>query len=299
MSRRVVVSSCMLICLALVVCGSAPAQGPDPCVIRPVPTIKYAMASPRSCLIGPPVLLTDAYYVPALGAAENFPRRPGAIRVPVGTRVVFCLSRDLEGVWYSHSFGCLGTSLTLQLCRGCMTPDCDCPRCDPNGTNVRPCRWITIGRDGAKDVRRGPSIGRAKVGVPVRFRRPGIYHLRGIIHTFAKPGFPPPPPEPDGVIDDPGVLPPIVPIPPTEDRDVVHVVVHVVNVPVIPDEPVVEAMYDPDVEHVRPMPKIIDPNGPPEPIADLNGDDVVNFADLAIIAQEWGREYEMPFTDDE
>jgi hypothetical protein len=91
----------------------------------------------------------------------------------------------------------------------------------------------------------------------------------------------------------------LTPILDLQDRDVVNVMVHVVDVPVIPDGPELEAVFDPDVMYIRPMPKIVDSNGPPEPIADLNGDDIVNFADLAIIAQEWGREYEIPFTDDE
>lgn len=47
------------------------------------------------------------------------------------------------------------------------------------------------------------------------------------------------------------------------------------------------------------MSKVIDPNQPPELDANLNGDEVINFADLAIMAQQWGNEYEMPFTDDE
>ena len=303
MVRKIIIGSCLLICLALVlVCGAVLAEDHDPTTaisLRPVPVIKYAMASPRACLIGPPVWSSNAYYLPT-GAAENFPRANGAIKVPVGTRVVFCLSRDLEGVWYPHSYGCLGTSLVLQWCQYCKTADCNCPKCDPDSTDIRPCPWVTIGRDGAKDVRKGPSIGRARVGVPVRFRRPGIYYLRGIIHTFARPWYPRPLDQwRQRLLGDSNSADILPPIPPMEDKDVVYVRVHVADVPVVPVEPKEEAVLDPDVIHITPMPKDIDPNEPPEPPADLNGDEVINFADLAIMAQQWGKEYQMPFSDDE
>ena len=336
MSRRVIVSGCLLVSLSLALfCGVVPAEyqgsgggsgepnvGPnEPNVTRwrPIPVMKYTMASPRACLIGPPIWSTNAYYLPT-GAAENFPRANGGIRVPVGTRVIFCLSRELEGVWYRNSYGCLGTSLVLQMCKGCKCIDaanlkecleeirCCCEECknlgvrcpEPTDTEILPCPWVTIGRDGAKDCRKGPSIGRAKVGVPIRFRRPGIYYLRGIVHTFAHPRYPLPIEEWEDRLLDPSAPDKILPpIPAAADKDVVYVRVHVVDRPIIDVEPDDGMVEDPDVIHVRPIPKDFDPNEPEPLQGDLNGDEVINLIDLAILTQQWGREYEMPFTDDE
>ena len=332
MSRRVMITTCLSICLVLaLVCGivlaagSGPGPG-DPNIVRPrpVPVLRYAVASPRACLIGPPDLNTDRCWHPR-GDADNFHRANGGIRVPVGTRVIFCLSRDLEGVWYTGSYGCLGTSMVLQVCRPCecIQPDpndCrpdpnDCPyarcRCEqctrlgavcrplPDDPVIVPCPWVTIGKDGARDCRRGPSIGRAKVGVPVHFRRPGVYLLRAIVHTVAKPGYPLPL---DtwraclGLTDPTAVLPAI---PPAEDKDVIYIRVRVVDLPiddVAPPDPLTD---DPDFGNIRPMPKDVDPNEPVDLDSDLNGDDMVDLADFAIMAQQWGRQYEMPFTEDE
>jgi len=330
MSSKVVITSGVLISLVLVLlCGTVFAGGTgtggdpngygDPNRMRhhPIPVMKYTMASPRACLIAPPLWSTNAYYLPT-GAAENFPRANGAIRVRVGTRVIFCLSRDLEGVWYPHSYGCIGTSMVLQLCRACKCITCDCNKCicadincegcrltdpacpTPEDCAITPCPWVTIGKDGARDCRKGPSIGRAKVGVPIRFKRPGIYYLRAIVHTFAHPKYPRPlEPWQDALLDknDPtAVLPPI---PIAQDRDVVYVRVHVVDLPIDDIEPNDVPVVEPDTKYIRPMPKDIDPNEPIDLNADLNGDEVVNLADLAILGQQWGREYEMPFTDDE
>jgi hypothetical protein len=305
---RAVIRDGLMVCLVLALTGGMVwAQDTDPCgpiripIPRPVPVMKYTMASPRACLIGPAVWATNAYWLPT-GAAENFPRGHGSIRVPVGTRVVFCLSRDLEGVWYPRSYGCLGTSLTLQWCRCCIRPaDVDkCPDCDPSSTNAAICPWVTIGRDGAKDVRKGPSIGRAKVGVPVRFKRPGFYYLRGIIHMFAEPYYPQPIDEwRNRLLDNPDGTDVLPRIPPAQDRDIVYVRVHVVDIPIVEVEPDDDFVDDPDVIHIKPMPKDIDPNEPLDLNADLNGDEVINFADLSVLAQQWGREYEMPFDEDE
>jgi len=296
---------------------------------RPLPVLKYTVASPRACLIGPPIWINAAYYYLPTGDAENFARKNGSLRVPVGTRVIFCLSRDLEAVWYTGSYGCMGTSIVVQYCRlcKCLDPaatDCDLTRPDPNECpyarctceNCRrlgavccprpddpvfePCPWVTIGKDGARDCRKGPSIGRAKVGVPVHFKRPGVYLIRAIVRTFAKPGYPLPLEDwrerliaPDDPTD---VLPEI---PPAVDRDVIYVRVRVVDRLVDAVEPNDVPPIDPDVGCIRPMPKDIDPNQPDIANSDLNGDEVVNLADLAIMAQQWGKEYTMPFTDDE
>lgn len=330
MSRRVFISTCLLGVLTLaVVCGIVPAayQGsvdghnePNRIRIRPVPVMKYAMASPRACLIGPPVWSTNAYYLPT-GAAENFPRANGGIRVTVGTRVIFCLSRDLENVWYRHTYGCMGNSLVLQLRRNYKCEDatnlrecleslrCCCAECKhlgvadekcPDDTGIVPCPWVTIGRDGAKDCRKGPSIGRAKIGVPIRFRKPGIYYLRGIVHTFAHPAYTRPLEQWYDRLWDPTSIDKILPpIPAAEDKDVVYVKVHVVDRPIVDIEPDEGLVDDPDVIHIKPIPKDFDPNEPEPLHGDLNGDEVINLIDLAILTQQWGREYEMPFTDDE
>jgi len=286
----------------------------------PGPVIKYSVASPRACLIGPPRWSTNLYYMPA-GDAENFPRKSGSLRVRVGTRVVFCLSRDLENVWYSGSYGCMGNSLVLQYCRACKCTaadvadcpgnECSCEQCrslglaaaepEPGAAPVTDCPWVTIGRDGSKDCRKGPSIGRAKVGVPVTFRRPGYYLLRAIVHTFARPGYPLPlEPWRQRLLgsNDPAI--PLPQIPPAEDRDVVYIRVRVTDCIIGEVEPEEVPTDDPDCVHIRPIPKEIDPNVPVlSTDSDLNGDEVVNWADLAIMAQQWGKEYEMPFTDDE
>jgi len=344
MVRRPLLRSCVVVSLVVAVAGFASAQsgpggsgpgepnGPGGERNRPIPVFKYTVASPRACLIGPPIWSTAAYYMPS-GDAENFARRNGTIRVLAGTTVVFCLSRDLEGVWYTGSYGCLGTSLVVQYCKLCKCIDpalVDCPetapdpnRCEfarcaceqcrqlgavgcprPDDPVIRPCPWVTIGRDGAKDCRRGPSIGRAKIGVPVRFRRPGVYLLRAIVHTFARPGYPRP-------IDDwrlrlTGSTDPTVALPeiqPAEDRDVIYVRVRVVDCIDDAAEPIEPVPAEPDYEHIRPIPKDVDPNGPVasdgDLNGDLNGDETVNWADLAIMAQQWGKQYEMPWADDE
>jgi len=286
----------------------------------PIPVLKYSVASPRACLIGPPIWSTNAYYMPT-GAAENFPRKNGSIRVRVGTRVVFCLSRDLENVWYKHSYGCMGNSLVLQLCRmcKCQTPNIDdsqytrctcdqcklvgavCPEPRPDDPVIVPCPWVTIGKDGSRDCRKGPSIGRAKVGVPVHFKRPGVYLLRAIVHTYARPGYPLPLDQwRDRLLGSNNPTVALPEIPGADDRDTVYIRVRVMDWCIDDIEPEDPPTDDPDLKHIRPMPKDIDPSNPVDPvISDLNGDEVINLADLAIMAQQWGRTYEMPFTDDE
>lgn len=345
MSRRVVIVSSIFVGLVFaLVCGvlAAQTQGPGPgpgpgepnaVRFRPIPVLKYTVASPRACLIGPPSWSDRVFYLPA-GDADNFPRKNGAIRVPIGTRVVFCLSRDMEGVWYTGSYGCLGTSLILQYCKLCPStvpcqcpiPDpCNCPadgcarpcarcRCEqctrlgavcpcpcPDSNAVTTCPWVTIGKDGARDCRKGPSIGRARVGVPVQFKRPGVYLLRAIVHTFAKPGYPLPLDQWRERLASTGNPTAVLPeIPIAEDKDVIYVRVHVLDLPIADIEPDDELTEDPDVKCIRPIPKDVDPNEPSvDPGADLNGDEMVNLADLAILGQQWGRPYEMPFADDE
>ncbi|GAI95709.1 unnamed protein product, partial [marine sediment metagenome] len=266
-----------------------------------MPVVKYAVASPRACLIGPPLWSTDAYYLPT-GDADNFPRGNGRIRVPVGTRIVICLSRDMEGVWYTGSYGSLGSTMVLQYCKlcKCEEPDSeDCPDVAPDPNQCRyarcvceqcrqlgapccplpddpvfdPCPWLTIGTDGAEDSRTGPSIGRAKIGVPVHFNTPGVYLLRATVTTFAKPGYTLPledwrdrlldPDDPDAVLPE---------IPPAQDTDIIYIGVRVVGRMADEVEPKGPHSHDPDYKHIRAMKKLMDPNGPPDfSDTDLNG----------------------------
>ena len=345
MSSRSVVGVCLMLALVVVVfaVGASPQVVPggsvkpiDPAVVRRVPTIHYTMASPRAALIGPPLWSNNtprAYYLPS-GGAENFPRGSGSIRVRTGSRIVFSLSRELEGVWYAGSYGALSTSLELQWCRACKCTDaqwkecvcvlCECAKCKcaacacpdvdcddasrvdcdcPATSDVKPviCPWVTIGKDGAKDVRKGPSIGRAKVGVPVCFRRPGIYYLRGIVRTVAQPFYPRPiEPWYDRLVDENATDKVLPRIPAAVDKDIVYVRVQVADWPVADVEPDVDPADDPDVANIKPMPKDAEESVIVEQLsADLNGDETVNLGDLAILSQQWGKEYEMPLADDE
>jgi hypothetical protein len=334
MSKRVMLTSCVLISTLLImisgmVVGQDNGSGPiDANAIRHGyrPVLKYTVASPRACLINPTNHTFDRCLRPR-GDADNFARGDGSMRVFVGTRVVFCLSRDIEGVWYTGSYGCMGSSLILQRHTPCLCTDpanCECLKPDPNSTDARcvcenclrlgavccptpddsaivPCPWVTIGKDGARDCRRGPSIGRAKIGVPVHFRRPGTYLFRAIVHTYAQPRYPLPL-EPWrncllGNPNDPNAVLPELPM--AEDKDVIYIKVRVVDRIIDVVEPDEIPTDDPDFRHIRPMPKDVDPNEPVVLDIDLNGDEVIDLADFAVMAQQWGKEYEMPFTDDE
>jgi hypothetical protein len=307
---------------SVAVSAAQDSQATDPAVqLCPPPVIKYTMAGPRACLIGSPPWITDRprlYYLPT-GAAENFPRKNGAIRVRAGTKVVFCLSRQIEGVWYPRSYGLLGTSLVLQWCRACKCVDSrcmeyDCLRCNneecicADSAHISP--WVTIGRDGAKDVRKGPSIGRAKVGIPILFKKPGIYYLRGIVRTTAQPYYPRPIEVwHDRLLDevsaqqlsavDIEAKPEILPhIPPAVDKDIIYVRVHVVDWPIAQIECEEAMSLDPD-GLITPIPKEIDPDDPDQLSADLTGDELVNLSDFAVMAEQWGKELELPFGEDE
>lgn len=63
------------------------------------------------------------------------------------------------------------------------------------------------------------------------------------------------------------------------------------DMPIIHVEPVEDTAVDPDAANITPMPKEIDPN---QLSADINGDALVNLADFAIMAQQWGKELEIP-----
>jgi len=149
----------------------APAQELDDGTVDAVRPIPYVVAAPRAALVGPPAT-TDALR-PVYGAAYNFPRRNGMLTVRLGTVVAFRLGHNIEGVWYPDTFGHLGTSLRVELLVR-------------HGTDAAR-RWKPLGRDGARAMRAGPSIGTADVRVRHRFDTPGYHVLRAIVRTAAVP----------------------------------------------------------------------------------------------------------------
>ncbi len=100
---------------------------------------------------------------PMAGAAHNFPSHPIHIVIRRDTVVVFRDSLNMEAVWYAHTYGRITTRLIIQ--RAVM------------GDNDE-LQWVTIGKDGARGKREGPSIGHTDVKVRHRFRRVGRYYLR-------------------------------------------------------------------------------------------------------------------------
>ena len=235
--------------LAFAVATSHAAEDPNRDESTKPATRTYVMASPRACLIGPPIWTTHTLWLPS-GAVENFARADGALRVPAGTKVVFRLDREMESVWYAHAAGTIGTSLEVQWRPGESNTDCTCSLCKPESNDVtataakrpivKPCPWITIGVDGARDTRRGPSIGHADVGVAVRFRKAGVYSLRGIVHTVVQP---------QSLTLEKRLLPAEV------DQDVVYVKVVVVDKSVPSEDPNDEESADPNTANTQSMPR--------------------------------------------
>ncbi len=234
--------------------------------IRPIPVVPYVMASPRACLIGPTFWDDIAGRFP-FGDADNFQRHAGSVRIPVGGKIHFSLSRNIEGVWYTGSYGLLGTVLEIQWCPLCKdgAPSAtDIESVPANSKDTAPgdrC-WITVGKDGARNVRRGPSIGTARVGVPVRFLRPGIYHMRGIVTTFADSYIPHTsdvPPQPDAM-----------------DEDVIYVTVYVLPHLEPGEEAGAMDTLDPDEAENGDMPNGLD--GEPVTVeAEIDGEEVVTW----------------------
>ncbi len=302
MMRKVIVCSLVGVFLWLaLVCPAAERptaaiRRPIP-IPRPVPVIRYIVASPRAALIGRPAWSTDAWYLPS-GGAENFARKPGSLRVRVGTRVWFGLSPQSEGVWYAGSAGVLATSLKLQWCVACKCEDADwktcvcdlcgceaclcagCVECELDDATLAEvaeevaCPWITIGRDGAKAARKGPSIGHARVGVPVRFRKPGIYYLRAIIRTTAQPWYPEPlEPWYERLLGSNSTAASLPAIPPAVDRDVVYVRVHVTNWGKADGQPIEAPSQNPDAEYGEALPRDPEIEAPVEVV--LSGDELI------------------------
>lgn len=140
--------------------------------------ISYDMASPRAFLMGVPIEGSDDMGM--IGAAENFARADGTLEVPVGTRVIFSLSQGTEGVWQQGAYGTIETTLTVEWFPTSSTGKCDtCASADASTS----CPWTTVGMEGARDTRTGPSLGYTKVGVPVEFTQAGTYCVRGIVST--------------------------------------------------------------------------------------------------------------------
>ncbi len=233
---------------------------------------RYVMASPRATLITPQVVASSS--IPyRIGAAENFPRDFGTLRVRPGRHVVFGLSKNIEGVWYESANGVLGTQFTLQLCRYCkVTCACpndvmDLPTADEIESDASakliPAHWVTIGSDGARALRRGPSLGSADVGVPVRFLRPGVYWLRGIVTTYAEPVYP-----------DPNIYDTPVPTPlGDKDQDTIYVRVIVVDWSEDLPDTDVEDTDEPDVTNTEEL-LVSDEVTPIILEADIDGDEL-------------------------
>jgi len=262
---------------AAVAVAEGPAGAAAPTIL-PAPTMTYTVASPRMSIVRPSRYQiaadgtrTEFVGTPS-GVAENFARKDGELKVAAGVRVVFCLSRALEGVWYDQTYGRLGTSMVLQR----FVP----AAAGSNATGVSAeGTWAEVGTDKASEVRKGPSITSAKVGVPLLFREPGVYLLRAIVRTEAQPLEP--------------TLTVVWPL--AVDTDTVVIKVKVVNRPipeVIPDE---QPTPDPDVENIRPLFKEIDANTD-SLSADINGDEIVDIADLMTLSQQWCQEKQIPLT---
>ncbi len=247
--KSIIIVIMVMVCLTAF--GFAEPNEPNIPDIEP-PTMRYAVASPRAFLLRLPTR-KDANNALCVGAAENFARQDGEIKIPKGTKVVFNLSNELEGIWYKGAYGRLSSGLILQRA---VPVD---PNLDVNDPDFK-IRWKTIDAKVRYDVRRGPSIGGAEVKIPVIFRNVGRYHLRAIIRTSANP-IKPQKDEPKTEVadnDEPGdensngrrrrVVKNQAPKA-AADIDIVHIRVKVVDQPWSEVEPDEEASLDPMSEY--------------------------------------------------
>lgn len=271
----------MLLVTAAAIAAAEPVQKQERIEMQaddPIPIVNYVMASPRAFLMGAPMEGTDELVV--TGAAENFPRADGTLEIPVGTRVIFSLSRETEGVWHEGTYGTIETALTVQWFEAVTATDCE--QCALDGlrdepvvpgevgkkteaggsVEVAPCPWITIATDGAHDTRNGPSLGYTKVGVPIEFTLPGTYCVRGIVSTSVRSSSlrPPEPSQPPATKQEAAAEP--SPTLLALDTDVVHVKVQVVDRMVPGTKPQGPTTDDPDVIFNRPMPNSADTKAP-------------------------------------
>lgn len=189
--------------MAVLITGAAvfaadPVKKEDPIQIAEeiTSTMTYTMASPRAFLMGVPI--EGSNDLAMIGAAENFTRADGVLEIPVNTRVIFTLSQETEGVWQQGTYGTIETAMTVQWFPAVAQDECDvCASAglrdgsDPTGKgdDAASCPWTTMGTDGARDTRNGPSLGYTKVGVPVEFTQAGTYCVRGIITTSVKSSY--------------------------------------------------------------------------------------------------------------
>jgi len=189
----------------------------SPAIVRPYPRVmKCVVAGPRAALVFEPLPIVPVEPAPedtvlndgtepepepvgrSIGDAFNFAREDKDVTMRWGQMLDVKLHDRIEGVWYEHAKGWLGTVLVLDIRR----PDVD----PADELTDNEDGWVTLGRDGASDFRAGPSIGRAEC-ISVRFypRRPGNYLLRARIYTYAMPfgpasdGADPPPPSRDEI----------------------------------------------------------------------------------------------------
>jgi hypothetical protein len=120
--------------------------------------------------------------------------------------------------------------------------------------------------------------------------------LRGIVKTFARPRCLRPVQldvgENAAELEADEVLPAI---PAAVDKDVVYVRVHVVNWPTADAEPLDEAVDDPDVTYIKPMPKDADVDQMGQTEATLGADEPVDWVDPDVLLREWGPDCEVPF----
>ncbi|NLH43963.1 MAG: hypothetical protein GX448_19160 [Planctomycetes bacterium] len=156
----------------------------------------YTMASPRAFLMGVPIEGADDLAM--IGAAENFTRANGTLEIPVNTRVFFSLSQETEGVWQQGTYGTIETAMTVQWFQAAAEDECEACvsaglRDDSDqtgkGDDAASCPWTTIGTDGARDTRTGPSLGYTKIAVPVEFTQVGTYCVRAIVSTSVRSSY--------------------------------------------------------------------------------------------------------------
>jgi len=186
-------------------------------IVKPFPrVVKCAVAGPRAALVFEPLPILPVEPVPeeqaldgevvpdphpvgrSIGDTYNFIRPDQAVTLRWGQMLDVKLHDEIEGVWYKHAKGWLGTVIILDIRRPDVDPE--------NELSAEDRAWVTLGRDGAAAFRVGPSIGRAReIGVRFYPRRPGHYLLRARVYTYALPfrptadGTAPPPPSADEI----------------------------------------------------------------------------------------------------
>jgi len=236
-----------------------------------VPVVSYVVASPRAFLMSAPIEGTDETYVSA--AAENFPRPDGTLEVPIGTRVIFSLSRDTEGIWGADAYGTIETMLTVQWFEAVTPTDCEVCAAPglaeepvlPGGAKTGtgdleesvPCPWITIATDGARDTRNGPSLGYTKVGTPIEFTQPGTYCVRAVVSTTIRTSSP----RPIEPLTEPSTKQEASAEPAAslaQDTDVIFVKVRVLDGLDPGTRPPAPTADDPDLIYPWPMPNVVE-----------------------------------------